>query len=68
MAQRHLPRHPKDALTEAFANEHNAMYQAIKALLAAKAIKEKHGKTDTYKALAADAWAQAENAVHLVER
>ncbi len=68
MTQRHLPKRPKEVMTETFANEHNAMYQALKALLAAKAIKEKHGKTDTYKALAAAAWEQAENAIYLVER
>lgn len=68
MNQSHLPKRPKEPLTEEFANEHNAMYQALKALLVAKAIKFKHGKTDTYKALAAAAWEQAENAIYLVER
>lgn len=68
MTHRHLPKRPKEVLTEEFANEHNAMYQALKALLVAKEIKAKHGKTDTYKSLAAAAWEQAENAIYLVER
>ena len=68
MTKRHLPKWPKVVGTEVFANEHNNMYHALKALLTAKAIKEKHGRTATYDALKADAWAQAENAIYLVER
>lgn len=63
----HLPKRTKDFTSEDFAGEYNAMYQALKALITAREIKLKHGKTDTYKALAAEAWQQAENAVYLVE-